>query len=704
MTALSKPLGLLLCAIACLTFVSFPAANAEGPAAAETGFRVRMPIEPGDSTRVAFGLNPFGIHIADHGIDGHPGWDVEYKAGATVRAPADGTVQSVIPDVHTSGLVTLQLEHRIGGISYRTVFTNLASLATGVAVGAVVTSGQPIATPAARTRTIGTTAATYYMTHFQTDDFTKNEGLTNPWAVSPETVLTAEGRSTFSAEFIEPFPSNPRSATIPITRTWTLQGGGLPPRLDVRRNSADGFDYDYWFIDASGKTTETGTLTIEPRATLTTVDFRPSGGSTRLGVYDIVSGILRLRISDAGASRPTSLAGASYYTTSKPGGSAAPFGTVDTPAQNAAGVTGSLAVTGWALDDVGVSSVRILRDPVGAEPAGTKIPVGAAVIVTDARPDIAALYPTLPVKNRAGWGYLLLTNMLPNQGNGTYTLYIYADDADGQSTLLGTRTIACTNASATRPFGALDTPEQGATVSGTAFVNFGWVLTPLPKTIAPDGSTIVVYIDGVAAGTVSYNNYRADLAALFPGLANSNGAAGFRSLNTTTYANGVHTIMWVATDNAGAAEGIGSRYFTVQNGSGLVAGDVARKSAMIRPSDVFGWLPAAGRDRPVRARVGFNEGSAWQTLESDSDGVRRIVAPALSRVQISVEQLVDGYLRAGNERHPLPIGSTLDARRGLFSWQPGPGFLGTYVITLIMRDGNPFDLAVTLQPWNAAED
>jgi hypothetical protein len=106
----------------------------------------------------------------------------------------------------------------------------------------------------------------------------------------------------------------------------------------------------------------------------------------------------------------------------------------------------------------------------------------------------------------------------------------------------------------------------------------------------------------------------------------------------------------------------------------------------------------------VRARVGFNEGSAWQTLESDSDGVRRIVAPALSRVQISVEQLVDGYLRAGNERHPLPIGSTLDARRGLFSWQPGPGFLGTYVITLIMRDGNPFDLAVTLQPWNAAED
>src|SRR5205085_5090349 len=106
---------------------------------------------------------------------------------------------------------------------------------------------------------------------------------------------------------------------------------------------------------------------------------------------------------------------------------APPFGAVDTPAEGATGITGSLAVTGWALDDALVTSVRILRDPVGSEPAGTMIPVGTGTFLVGARPDVAAAYPNYPNKDRAGWGYLLLTNVLPNQGNGTYTLYAYAD-------------------------------------------------------------------------------------------------------------------------------------------------------------------------------------------------------------------------------------------------------------------------------------
>src|SRR3990170_8637122 len=46
-----------------------------------------------------------------------------------------------------------------------------------------------------------------------------------------------------------------------------------------------------------------------------------------------------------------------------------PFGSFDTPTQNATGLTGSVAVTGWALDDNGVTRVRILRAPVAGEPA-----------------------------------------------------------------------------------------------------------------------------------------------------------------------------------------------------------------------------------------------------------------------------------------------------------------------------------------------
>jgi hypothetical protein len=90
------------------------------------------------------------------------------------------------------------------------------------------------------------------------------------------------------------------------------------------------------------------------------------------------------------------------------------------------------------------------------------VPIGGAVLVNGARPDVAALFPTAPQKDRAGWGYLLLTNFLPNQGNGTFTLYAYAVDLDGQQALLGTKTITCTNATATAPFGAIDTPSRAS--------------------------------------------------------------------------------------------------------------------------------------------------------------------------------------------------------------------------------------------------
>src|SRR5205085_10446434 len=115
------------------------------------------------------------------------------------------------------------------------------------------------------------------------------------------------------------------------------------------------------------------------------------------------------------------------------------------------------------------------------------------------------------------------------------------------------------------PFVTIDTPAQGATVSGTV-VNFGWALTPQPASIPTDGSTIGVFVDGAFIGHPTYNQFRSDIATLFPGYANSNGAVGFLSIDTTAYADGMHTISWSVTDNQGAASGLGSRYFTIRNG------------------------------------------------------------------------------------------------------------------------------------------
>ena len=238
------------------------------------------------------------------------------------------------------------------------------------------------------------------------------------------------------------------------------------------------------------------------------------------------------------------------------------FGFVDTPADNTSGVSGALILGGWALDDVGVTRVRIFRDPVAGEP-DAPIFIGNATFVDGARPDVAAVFPAFPGASRAGWGLQILTNGLPGGGNGTYRLLVFAEDTEGHSTLLGTRTFTAANATATIPFGNIDTPSAGQTVSGT-IINFGWALTPPPAFI-PSGSTIDVLVDGVVVGHPTYGFARSDIDTSFPGFMNSGAAVGYFILDTRTLTNGLHTIAWVVHDNLGGTQGIGSRVFFVDN-------------------------------------------------------------------------------------------------------------------------------------------
>src|SRR5262249_49751167 len=90
--------------------------------------------------------------------------------------------------------------------------------------------------------------------------------------------------------------------------------------------------------------------------------------------------------------------------------------------------------------------------------------------------------------------------------------------------------------------------------------------------------TVSVVIDGTFFPSPAGWTSRADLTALFPaatypGVTN---ALGVASINTTTLANGLHTIAWVVTANNNQADGIGSRFFTVNKaGGGIEAADEA---------------------------------------------------------------------------------------------------------------------------------
>jgi hypothetical protein len=253
-----------------------------------------------------------------------------------------------------------------------------------------------------------------------------------------------------------------------------------------------------------------------------------------------------------------------------------PAGAFDTPADGAV-LAGSVPVTGWAADDVEVTAVAICRDPVGSE--GTTPPqcggqnqvfIGNGTFSDDARPDIQAAFPDYPFNYRAGWGYLMLTNGLPNGGNGTYRLWAYATDRDGHTALLGSKMITGANATAVKPFGSIDRPQQGEVVCGNPFfLNAGWVLTQRPNDVPADSHTVFVFVDNVNLGNLQPGRLpRSDIDASFSPTYDTSHAAGGFFLDTTTLSNGVHTIFWVATDTGGNTDGIGSRFFTVSNPCG----------------------------------------------------------------------------------------------------------------------------------------
>ncbi|MCP5103494.1 MAG: hypothetical protein GY950_08955 [bacterium] len=380
-----------------------------------------------------------------------------------------------------------------------------------------------------------------------------------------------------------------------------------------------------------------------------------------------------------------------------PGGSGVPFGSYATPTDGST-ISSSVPFTGWVLDDMGVENVKLYRHS-----GGSLLYIGDAIFVEGARPDVEQAYPDYPFNYKAGWGYMMLTNFLPNGGNGTFTIEAIATDLEGHQASLGTKTVTVNNADAVKPFGAIDTPTQGGSSSGTDYRNQGWVLTPLPNTVPTDGSTIDVYIDGVKLGNPTYNLYRSDIATLFPGYNNSGGAHAYFDFDTTAYADGVHTIQWVATDDASNADGIGSRYFMVQNsGNREQAAGTGRGNPVWLPGpENMGNIPVDNYN-PVEIKTGYNRYAESQRIYPDDRGITRLEIRELERVEMRLSPGVVGYHVVGDQLKALPVGSTLDTFRGIFYWQPGAGFTGQYRFVFIEKDknGNSLrrDMSITINP------
>lgn len=387
-----------------------------------------------------------------------------------------------------------------------------------------------------------------------------------------------------------------------------------------------------------------------------TVSVDASGLDT--GSY---TGTLTITAPDAGASSPATIS--INLEVIEATQDQSPFGSFETPINNAT-VMSSIPITGWALDDIHVDQVKIYYTQGG----GDLVHLGDAVFVDGARPDVEGIYPNHPRSYAAGWGYMLLTQMLPNQGNGSFTLHVIATDSTGNTTTLGKRTITADNASNVKPFGAIDTPAQGGVASGSQYMVQGWVLTPQPNTMPTDGSSIEVYIDGVKQGNLhGYNMYRPDVANLFPGYNNSDGAGGYFMLDTTQFENGMHTIQWTATDDGNQSDGLGSRYFYIQN-SGRKAGRAGKDAP-----------PPDTSSAPGEPELGPSLEKPWlyplNGIDMGSKALMKIDCTALLGKSGGT---FSAYASMNGRLGPLPVGATLDTKKGRFYWQPGPAMTGSF--------------------------
>lgn len=185
-------------------------------------------------------------------------------------------------------------------------------------------------------------------------------------------------------------------------------------------------------------------------------------------------------------------------------------------------------------------------------------------------------------------------------------------------------------------------------------------------------------------------NYRAGwgymlLTCYLPGYNNSNGAVGYFYLDTTVYENGIHTIQWTVSDDAGNADGIGSRYFSVQNTQ--VAGRTEGRGAM----DEGRWR---------------NEFPAFEMMSADRENSRAITHNELERLELHLtrdgEHVIQGGQVVGDHLRMLPVGSTLDKEKGIFYWSPGPGFSGEYRLVFAIKGPDQVllrkDIIVTILP------
>jgi hypothetical protein len=245
-----------------------------------------------------------------------------------------------------------------------------------------------------------------------------------------------------------------------------------------------------------------------------------------------------------------------------------------------------------------------------------------------------------------------------------------------------------------------------------------------PGTTVPAGG-VQVAVDGVflAAPTLLQGNTfsmtdRADITAGFPTFTTT-GAGRGNVIDTTVFADGVHTIGWLVTDTLSRADGVGSRFFKTANSSLLAGVDADARpaqpafagstTAFAQLGEPLARVRAPRSTLPVSFGVGMTPTPVFRRAAS---GLNRseVRIREMERVVVNVGRAEKGatyaaYRVVNGQLVLLPVGASFDTAKGVFYWLPAPGFIGDYDFVFVKqaagRDVAQTSVRITVGPSTA---
>ena len=208
----------------------------------------------------------------------------------------------------------------------------------------------------------------------------------------------------------------------------------------------------------------------------------------------------------------------------------APSVNIDTPVAGA-NVSGTISVTGWALDSTAGIGTAITAVQVYVDGAR----VGTATTIP--RADVCDVYPGRPGCPNVGFSFSLNTASL---SSGTHMITVTATDSDFTPDT-GSASVTVNVQSSVGI--SIESPSNGSTVSGSVLIG-GWAMAPQGTNMA----SINVAVDGLVNGSATYGINRPDICNTNPGPNCPN--VGFSyTLNTSGLSSGPHLVTVNAVNN-----------------------------------------------------------------------------------------------------------------------------------------------------------